>query len=406
MVSDTLQIGRAQARAILKERRRARKAGEIITVSSPVSLKFVTKTKLHSLGALLREVRGCVRRYIKVCWKNPEAALDAKTLNLVSGGSLSYRHRSNALKIALDTISSTRKSASTLGVKPSRPVFGKTAAVPLCNLLCKIEPSKDCVGFDYIVKIAGLVKGHKILLPVKSHKHLNKWLEDGKLLNSIVVTEDTAILQIEVALGIMRTPTPETTLGVDLGYLKLLSTSDGDFHGTKMKAVTDRVRRSKPGSKGRLRASRARTHYINRQVNELPWDSITAIGLEDLTGIKQGKKGALKQYKSFRKKMASWVHRQATKRIEFKAKVNRVHDVSVDPRDSSRTCPPCGKVAKENRRGEVFRCICCNYMADADYVGAQNILVRTRGQLAGVYGTCASSKSDGDPLGYTPSERF
>jgi transposase len=384
---------RTQARATLMERKRRRKAGEVLNVVASVSFKFATQVKRAALFALLREIRGCVNRYIRVCWKNSNAALDTKTLNLVSGGSLSYRHRSNALKIALEMCSSTKKSADALCVRPSRPHFRNNAAVPLSKLVASIEKGNG--SFDYFVKIAGLVKGHPILLPVKSHNQLNDWLKQGKLLDSIVVTENTAHLQVEVELPPMRKPSPNTTIGIDLGYLKLLATNEGIFHGRKMKTVTDRVRRSKPGSKGKLRARRARTHYINRQINELPWDRISAIGVEELAGIKSGKgqKGSPKFYKNFRKKMAPWVHRQATSRIEFKALVNRVHLVTVDPRNTSRTCPSCGKVAKENRRGEVFRCIRCNYTTDADHVGGLITAARAKRTLAGVYGACVFSDS-------------
>lgn len=393
------KIARTRANATLAERKRRRKAGEVLNVVAPVSLKFATTAKRASLAALLREIRGCVNRYLKVCWKNRTASFDAATLNSTPGGSLSYRHRSNALKIALDLCSSTRKSATALGVRPSRPHLRRDAAVPLSKLVATVEKGKG--SFDYVVKVAGLVKDSPILLPVKGHAHLNHWLKRGHLLDGVTLTEDTAILGIEADLPPMRAPVAETTIGVDLGYLKLLATSEGAFHGRRMKAVTDRVRRSKPGSRGRLRARRARTHYINRQVNELPWDRVSAIGLEDLAGIKQGKGaiGSPKSGKKFRKKMAPWVHRQATSRIEFKARVNRVHPVAVNPRGTSRTCPPCGKEARENRRGEVFCCVRCNYTADADFVGSVNILVRTRGQLAGAYGACASSDPSHPPHG-------
>ena len=88
--------------------------------------------------------------------------------------------------------------------------------------------------------------------------------------------------------------------------------------------------------------------------------------------------------------MAPWVHRQAAKRIEFKALVNRVHLETYDPAYTSRCCPLCGNGAKENRRGEVFKCVLCNYTEDADTVGAINGLAKTRSQLRALYGSPAS----------------
>lgn len=45
----------------------------------------------------------------------------------------------------------------------------------------------------------------------------------------------------------------------------------------------------------------------------------------------------------------------------------------VPPEYTSQTCPICGWVDKENRRGREFRCRCCGFAADADTVGALNI---------------------------------
>jgi putative transposase len=49
--------------------------------------------------------------------------------------------------------------------------------------------------------------------------------------------------------------------------------------------------------------------------------------------------------------------------------------IAVDPRNTSRTCPTCGHVAKENRPSqEKFCCVACGHTAHADVVGAVNVL--------------------------------
>ncbi|MFD5514248.1 RNA-guided endonuclease InsQ/TnpB family protein [Streptomyces sp. NPDC127051] len=49
--------------------------------------------------------------------------------------------------------------------------------------------------------------------------------------------------------------------------------------------------------------------------------------------------------------------------------------IAVDPRNTSRTCPECGHVAKENRpTQEKFHCVSCGHRAHADVVGASNVL--------------------------------
>lgn len=49
--------------------------------------------------------------------------------------------------------------------------------------------------------------------------------------------------------------------------------------------------------------------------------------------------------------------------------------IPVNPRNTSRTCPDCGHVAKENRATQdKFRCVECSFAEHADVVGATNIL--------------------------------
>lgn len=51
--------------------------------------------------------------------------------------------------------------------------------------------------------------------------------------------------------------------------------------------------------------------------------------------------------------------------------------VPVDARNTSRTCPECGHAAKENRATQAkFKCVRCGFAANADHVGATNVLNR------------------------------
>ncbi|MBG0855046.1 transposase [Streptomyces spinoverrucosus] len=51
--------------------------------------------------------------------------------------------------------------------------------------------------------------------------------------------------------------------------------------------------------------------------------------------------------------------------------------VAVDARNTSRTCPECGHLAKENRATQArFECTACGFAANADHVGATNVLNR------------------------------
>ena len=56
---------------------------------------------------------------------------------------------------------------------------------------------------------------------------------------------------------------------------------------------------------------------------------------------------------------------------------------AVPPQNTSRTCPCCGYISKENRQTQAnFECIECGYTENADVVGAMNVLSRGREVLA------------------------
>lgn len=339
--------------------------------SIKISLALATVTKLRRLQALKYEIHSCIQAYVDSLWLIP-GKLDASTLNRIPGGSLSYRHHANCLKIALEIVIATKKAAKAIGHRAGLPQV--SGAIRLSSLVAKVEKGRG--SFDYVLKISGLTKGNPIVIPFKSHSRLNYWLSKpgAKLLQGCTLGDTWAALWIDIP---DQTEKFGEVLAVDIGINKLLVDSNGNEYGKDTKAICARVRRCRPGSRGRLRASRARKDYINNSVKKLPWDSIGILGIENLKNLKKGKKS--NRSKNFRKAIAPWTYRQAITRITQLAQENRVRLVVVDPRNTSRTCPSCGLVAKENRRGEDFLCIRCNYSADADLVGAQNILARTLG---------------------------
>ena len=340
-----------------------------------VSLGNATQHKRAAINALLREYRAATNFYINSLWQT-RGALDAATLNRYTGGSLGYRQKSDALAMALETVIATRKAAKATGRTCGKP--HQAGAFRVSSLCAKIEPFQG-EGFDYAIKLSGLVKGKPIVVPVNVHKRFKYWMaKPGAVLkNGCVLHESYIAFYIEVPNE------PEKVvgrdLGIDTGYRKLLATSDGAFHGTRLKEVCARVRRTKPGSKGKRRAQAARKQYINESVKEIPWSDVRMIAVEDLTGLKLRTQQKDKSSKKSRKTMAPWTYRQVLSRIEQLAQENRVRLAYVDPRNTSRRCPDCGWVAKENRVAEKFRCVRCNYSADADTVGAVNILARATG---------------------------
>jgi IS605 OrfB family transposase len=255
--------------------------------------------------------------------------------------------------MALETVISTRKAAKVIGKhRVSCPhIRGSVRVSKLCAKIEKFEKP----GFDYCLRLSGLIKGHPIVLPLKAHRQLLKWLAVPRavLKDGCVLHENYVAVYIE--LPNLSVKEIGNDLGLDTGYRKLAVTSDGEVYGTDFSDVCARVRRKCPGSKGKRRSQSYRAQYINQTVKSFLWKSTRTLVLEDLTGLKLHTQQKEKFSKKSRKTMAPWTYRQVLNRIEQLAPEHRVRLVYVDPRNTSRRCPCCGWVAKENRVKEIGR---------------------------------------------------
>lgn len=344
-----------------------------------ISLKLTTSAKRRQIAALLEAYRGAVNFYIRSLWIEP-GKLDKATLArlLDPQTRLTNRYKAQALKQALETVIATKKAAKALGVPCSRPVFRGSAI--LDAKFVTVEEGRG--SFDLAIRLSTLHSGHRMTILAKKTAMLNKWMAVplAKLIQGCALSEDSIVLWVDIPDFDLKAS--GEIIGVDIGVNKLISDSNGQHYGREFKAIRDKIRRKKTGSRGRLRACSERQQFINRTVKSLPFDRLSVIGVEELNNLKTGKKKG--RGKSFRKAIAPWTYRHVLTRIEQLAQENRVLLVRVDPANTSRTCPKCGAAKKENRKGELFRCLTCNHAADADHVGALNILARTLRTLGSV----------------------
>jgi putative transposase len=342
-----------------------------------VTLKFATATKRRKIAALLEAYRAAVNFYIQSLWNDP-GKLDAVTLHRLEHSRLSQRYQSQALKQALEIVAATKRSAQALGKPATMPVY-RGPAVLDAKFVTLEEGWKS---FDLILRLSVLRKGARITIPTRRTRVLNKWMSypGARLVQGCALSEEGIILWVEIP---DEEPRSEgRVLGIDIGVNKLLSDSEGHHYGTDFKRIRDKIRRRKPGSKGRQRAFRERENSINATLNQLPWAELRVLGVEALHDMKRGKQKG--RGRSFRKAIAPWTYRRVLNRAQDKTTENRVRLVENGPANTSRECPQCGTVRKENRKGETFRCVHCGYTADADTVGAVNVLARTLATLGSV----------------------
>jgi len=92
--------------------------------------------------------------------------------------------------------------------------------------------------------------------------------------------------------------------------------------------------------------------------------------------------------------------REFRRQLEYKMPWMGGTLLAVPAQDTSRTCPCCAHVAKENRVTQAqFRCVNCGYSNHADVVGAMNILERGHRLLA-----CGETVWSGRSMKQEPAE--
>lgn len=187
-------------------------------------------------------------------------------------------------------------------------------------------------------------------------------------------------------------------LGVDLGIEKIVATSDGQsVSGAHVEAIRQKyfnVRRSlgrkmhrKHKRRTRKNARRAmkrignREQRFRRHTNHCiakalvlhAKDTGRGIAIEDLKGIRERTRFRKKQ----RAKMGGWSFGQLRQFLTYKGQLYGVPVVTVDPRNTSRTCSRCGHCEKANRKSQCdFRCRQCGFACNADHNAAINIAAR------------------------------
>ena len=187
-------------------------------------------------------------------------------------------------------------------------------------------------------------------------------------------------------------------IGVDMGVAKIITTSDGEHvSGEHVETVRQRhfvARRSlgrkmSRNNKRRTRKNARRAlnrignkesrfrrhlnHCIAKTLVMNAKDTARGIALENLTHIRDRTRFRRDQ----RAKMGGWAFAQLRQFVTYKGRLYGVPVVTVDPKNTSRTCNQCGHCEKANRKSQgEFICRACGYTANADLNAARNIRER------------------------------
>jgi len=348
--------------------------------SSKTSLKFVNQSKLTQLHKVMDEYSRVCNIFILMLWENSFQIKDlTKEITRIPNTWLSARMRQNCAREALSACDSAQKQAEESGKQAVRPVhYGKRMIVS--SQIANVEMGKG--SFDIVVTLTSIGKKIKIILPIKSHRHMKEF-NDWKRSSSITLFRNT--IQFSYEKEYPKKETNRQAIGVDIGINKLLVTSDGKQYGKKIKKLIGKIRRKQFKSKAYYQAKTQLKEYINVTTQKM-FDEHQHIDLfvfEKIKGMKQNGKKRGNRNATFRKILHNWNYRYLLDYCRGQTEQRRSLYRSVNPYKTSQTCPVCSHVEKSNRVNEQFCCVCCGYKQDADVVGSINIVTRF---TAGRYG--------------------
>ena len=197
---------------------------------------------------------------------------------------------------------------------------------------------------------------------------------------------------------------PSTAIvGIDMGIARFATLSDGSYFAplnsfkrqekalvNAQRAMSRKKKFSNNWKKAKAKVQKIHAHIGNARCDYLHKATTTVsqnhamVCIEDLQVRNMSKSASgttetpgrnVKAKSGLNKAILDQGWYEFRRQLDYKLAWNGGQLVAVPPQNTSRKCPCCGHVAKENRRTQArFRCVACGFEENADVVGAINIL--------------------------------
>jgi putative transposase len=141
------------------------------------------------------------------------------------------------------------------------------------------------------------------------------------------------------------------------------------------RAKAGRLRKFNLGRKKLHSTTRRRRAEVDRQINTATREVLGTRKPAMIITERLDIRGKAKS-KKLSRRVNLWARRTLNERVDFLASAGGSCRKQVNPAYSSQTCPACGYVHRDNRRGDAFQCQHCGHADDADRVAAHNLKAR------------------------------
>lgn len=255
----------------------------------------------------------------------------------------------------------------------------KKVSIDLDYRICDIEKDKS-KEFNEFIRIRlpfrdlnTKNRGLTVNIPIKYHKQSLKYKNWTRRNTIKLLDNGTIILVYDSIVNPEKPVFAKQEIGIDIGYKKLISDSNGKFYGKNLEAIYKKIGNKKRGSKSYLKSLNHRTNETNRIANEFLFkNDFDCLVLEDLKSVKFKSKLSRKT-NNF---MQYWSYRTLLTKLERLAEEEGFLLCYVNPAYTSQQCSSCGQIDKNSRNGESYHCSVCDMTMDADTNAAINILHR------------------------------
>lgn len=224
-------------------------------------------------------------------------------------------------------------------------------------------------------------------------KDLNSHIEAGVKLGKASLFNKRGKYYFAVTITISdKQLKPSNTMGIDIGLNQLAVVSIRDKSGKelnrqfyngkkagfirkKYRALRRNLGKAKqPKLIKAIKDKESRyvtdlNHKISRQLIDLAvQEKVSTIVMEELKNIRK----TAFSLKSADRNLNSWAFFELQQFIEYKAKLEGIEVVYINPKYTSQTCSICGTISKSNRNRNLYKCN-CGHKVHADLNAARNI---------------------------------
>ncbi|WP_213457869.1 RNA-guided endonuclease TnpB family protein [Thiocapsa sp.] len=203
----------------------------------------------------------------------------------------------------------------------------------------------------------------------------------------------------------------QTAVGIDMGIARFATLSDGAVFeplssfkrqeqalAKAQRAMSRKTKFGRNWMKAKAKVQRIHTKIANARRDDLHKTTTTIsqnhamVCIEDLqvrnmsasaAGTVEAPGTNVRAKSGLNKAILDQGWFEFRRQLDYKTAWSGGHLVAVPPQNTSRTCPCCGHIAKENRQTQArFACVECGFEENADLVGAINVLRAGHARLA------------------------